>query len=205
MLVEVPFEENTDIKKGTPVFSHFNRTGVTTSSSGKFMGIVAEDYTPEKDELGLNPKSGTAKLLVNVSRESVYETDARVVVTVRSSQDRIVYFDIACGERAPAGIKGAKCILIEKAEGSTNPYDVGTVFTIFQTMKGSDGMQYWFDEEPGCCAGDKYLLMPNFGFGNLNIGADGEFTFDFQNQGNILVIGSDAEKRTVTLKFKETV
>ncbi len=204
-LIEVNFDDRKNIEKGTPVFTNINVVGVTTYTTGKFTGVVAENYEQESDELGLNHKAGKNKLLVNVSKDSVYTMKANSVVTATGSDGLIAYFDVPVGNKPPVGLKGAKFILAEKGEGSTNPFEIGEVFTLSQTLIFSEQMEYWFPVALECCAGDKYIFIPSFGFEGLLFDESGDFTVDFAAAGNVFVLDSDAEKRTITLKFKETV
>lgn len=205
-LVKAVFEEQKDIKKGTPMFMHWNKQGViTTNSTGLFSGIAAEDYKYQADELGLNPNFGKGKVSVNISRDSVYTVKPEAIITATGSENYISRFDIAIGEKPPVGLEGAHFILVEKGEGSTNPFETGTVFTVNQVVVYSDDTQYWFFEPTQCCAGDKFIFIPNFGFEGFTFDNAGNPVFDFANKGNTFVLGSDVEKRTVTLKFKETV
>lgn len=204
MLVKTAFKEQKDLKKGTPVFRHFNKNGVvTTNSLGIFAGIVAEDYSYQADELGLNPKSAKGEVSVNVSRDSVYTVKPGAIITSTGSDGYITHFDIAMGEKPPVGVKGAHFILAEKGEGSTNPFEIGKVFALNQIMIYSDDVQYWFFEPTQCCAGDKFIFIPSYGFEGYTFDNAGNLIFDFVNKGNSLVLDSDFEKGTVTLKFNE--
>lgn len=143
-------------------------TAQTAAGTGAVLGVAAETHTGTPDPFNL--RNDGVKIKVFDAPGQVFRCPAPVVAATGGTATTIT----ANLAGAADVYNGGWLKLVKKAEGSTNPDAVGTMYRItdFATTDGTGT----FTKESGSVpfAGDEYALFMPVGFegGNLSAGGD---------------------------------
>lgn len=197
----IKLNENVDVEKGEIVyFIEENKRATTVKSmSDKVAGVCAKTYKAKADDLV--PTYGLGMVEVIVSPNALYRTPACVIEDSVGGQSKaVVTGEDNISDKLTEGYVGSKLILKEKAENSTNPNAVGTVFTITGTNVVNNAIGLTTDKTVYGCKGDKYIFVPPYGFDLLYTGSKKALGIQFEAEGDVTIVAADETGYTV--KFK---
>lgn len=142
-------------------------TAQGAAATTAILGVAAETHTGVADPF--EPRNDGTKLKVYDAPYQIFRCPAPVVTATGGTATTIV----ATLAGAADAYNGGWLKLVKKAEDSTNPDAVGTMYRItdFATADGTGT----FTKESGSVpsAGDEYALFMPFGFEGGNLSADG--------------------------------
>lgn len=166
---EYDIAENTKIMAGQVVALTAGLvTAQGAAATTAVLGVAAETHSGQAD--ALNPRANGKKILVYDAPNQVFRCAAPVVTATGGTATTIV----AKLAGAADAYNGGWMKLTKKAEGSTNPDAVGTMYRI--TDFAADAGTGTFTKESGSVpyAGDEYALFMPVGFEGGNLSADGD-------------------------------
>lgn len=204
-ITKIKLDENVDVEKGDILYFKAENGTVTKEklSTAVIAGVCAEDYKAESSELV--PSYGNGVVSVIVSPGALYRVPAYILCDCVGGERRAVATNIEEAEyKKTEGYIGSKLVLIEKAENSSNPNKIGTVFEVISIVEAGGHSALATDKEVCSCIGDKYIFIPNYGFELFGIDDNGTFSPVFDESGALTVIDADATGYTVMLKNVKT-
>lgn len=160
---------NTAIKEGQVVkLTEGLVVAANVNETGAIIGIAAENHSGAAD--ALDPRANGVKIKVYDSPALVCKSPVPVIEASSGSATTVV--TDALGAFSNDDFNGGYLKLIEKAAGSTNTDEIGTIKRITDYSYNSTGTVSTFTVASGGTAndGDKYELYPPVGFqkGNLD-------------------------------------
>ena len=165
---EYDIAKNTKIYEGQVVtISAGLVTAQGVSATGAILGVAAETHTGTPDPF--DARNDGTRLKVYDAPHQIFRCPAPVVTATGGTATTIV----AKLAGAADAYNGGWLKLVKKAEGSTNPDAVGTMYRI--TDFATDSGTGTFTKESGSVpfAGDEYALFMPVGFEGGNLSADG--------------------------------
>jgi hypothetical protein len=170
---EYEIETDENLKKGT-IMTLSSGAAAKASGSDTVLGILAEDYNTEKDQLNPRSGSGRARIIVSpgtICRQPLCETVAEENATATSLKIN--------GYTVPSeanSFKGGYIKLVYKAETSENADFVGKTRKI--TASSNDTLTVESGGIPN--TGDIYAILPPAGFSYIALASDGT-SFDLSS------------------------
>lgn len=189
--------ETVFLKKGTLMMV---RDGKVLKADGTMtpIGILAEDYDPEPNEL--NVHAGDKHVRVIVSPNAVYRVPPfRVTLTENGTTTTMKWPGTV--PTSSSAFKGGYFRLLEKGENSTNTDPIGTVRESSGTTESNVNL-----EEGGVpCAGDVYEIFMPVGSTNLTPETSGtEFKLCLTTSSIYRVVGSDPKTGYMEVIFRNS-
>lgn len=190
MIVTLPINADTDIKKGTPIFYNNHAASTSDSADGTLIGILAEDYYCEENEL--IPGSGSGEIKVIVSNNAVYECDALVFEATGDYNETLMWnLSTIPDEDSMASTIGSKLVLVGTIESSLNKDSIGTIYEV-TSCENQGSPSFFLDCGISASSqGDLFAYLPPYGYNYLSLTANGELKLNVNAKGNIKIVGTD--------------
>lgn len=195
---EYEIDTNVDLGRGT----------VVTVSGGKakkaaegevILGVLAEDYKIEKDEL--DHRAGNGYVKVVVSSGMLCTVKAPEFEVEAAGDENTVNVSGMTMPSAANAFVGGFVKLISKAENSENADSVGTL----RRITASSGAKLTVEKGGISQVGDRYAIIPPAGFAHLSLSDDAKSVVfaSAASKGEKVAVAS-AEKGTYELCFCNT-
>lgn len=126
---------------------------------GTCLGVAAENHSGKEEFL--NERANGNKLRVDVTSDGVYAVDAPRLVAVK----KCTATTFSCyADNLNDKLEGAKLVLVEKGENSSNTDFIGSVRTVSAVAFASTTMDFTINAGGIPDTGDVYALIPPTGF-----------------------------------------
>ncbi len=193
-------ETDKDLKKGTVLVLKEGKAAVADNSSTEILGILAEDYSVNKDEF--NPGNGSGYVKVIISPCAIYREDAlETTLAVAGTSTSIT----VAGHTMPSSknaLAGGYVKLVSKGTASTNSDNVG----VLRKITASSGTSLTLSEGGSACIGDVYAILPPAGFTHFALDDSAEsYIFAAEQSTTVKLTRCDAILGIYELCFKSTL
>lgn len=190
---KIKLSENVDVAKGEILY-YDPATRTVTPEKGTLettAGVCAKTYKAEKSEFC--PEYGKGYVSVIISKDALYTTAPIVIENTSTGSTAVVKTNIEYSDAmANAGLVGAKLVLCEKDDASLNSGSVGCEYEITAVTNDGGKASFAINYSGSMTAGDKYILVPQYGFTMLGLNAEKELCLS-ASSGFTVVDANDAE------------
>ncbi len=165
--------ENVDVAKGELLYYDHSTRSVTPEKGTieSIAGVCANTYKAEKNNLC--PEHGEGFVSVILSKDALYATAPIVIENTYTGNTAVVKTSVAYSDAmSDSGLVGAMLMLAEKAENSQNSGSVGCTYEITAVTNENGKVSFTVDYNGNMTAGDKYILIPPYGFTMLGLDTD---------------------------------
>lgn len=203
-VAKIRLSENVDVEKGDILYYNDQTKTVTPNKGNLYLvaGVCAATYKAQKSDLV--PYYGCGMVDVIVADGALYRTPVCFITSDGDYNNTVVTTFDDMEEKKFDDYVGAKLILAEKAENSTNPHLIGTCFEIKDFVGCESKIGLYVGENVSGSKGDKYIFVPNYGFNQLKVDSTGNLNIYFNDtKGRITVVAADENGYTVRITTEQ--